>query len=261
MDKYFPYQLLPPLSEEEYANLKQSISEQGILVPVEYDEDGNILDGHHRIQIANELGIEIPSIVRSGMSEQQKRSHARTLNTVRRHLNREQKREVIRQEILENPQESNNKIAKRLGVSDTTVGTVRNELGPDAQPSWRQGADGKYYPATNANKKDENQNTIEFLQQEPSTVSGKTDFLKDFFVSDSEIDDIIEEDIIIETDGFKLVKNDKEQMFPQNWVFTHDQRETVFNAIKRAKSNTGITLGAEALAHICEEYIINQAFR
>lgn len=261
MENYFPYQLLPPLNDEEYDNLKQSILEQGVLVPVEYDEDGNILDGHHRIQIATELGIEFPSIVRSGMSEQQKRSHARTLNTVRRHLNREQKREIIRQEILENPEESNNKIAKRLGVSDTTVGTVRNGLGPDAQPRWRKGSDGKYYPSTNANKKDEDQGSIQFLAQEPSTVNGRTDFLKDFFVSDEEIDEIIEEDVIIQTDDFKLVKNDKEQMFPQNWVFTHDQREQVFNAIKRAKADTGISLGAEALAYICSEYIINKAFR
>lgn len=257
MENYFPYQLLPPLSDEEYANLKQSISEQGVLVPVEFDEDGNILDGHHRIQIATELGIEYPSIVRSGFTEQQKRSHARTLNTVRRHLNREQKREIIRQEILENPSESNNSIAKRLGVSDTTVGTVRNDLGPDAQPHWRQGADGKYYPATNANKKDENQGAIGFLDREPSTVNGKTDFLQDFFVSDAEIDEILEEDSIIDTEGFRLVKNDKEQMFPQNWVFDYEQRETVFNAIKLAKKETGITLGAEALAHICSEYILN----
>lgn len=261
MDNYFPYQLLPPLTPEEYENLKESIREQGVLVPVEYDEHGNILDGHHRIQIATELGIDFPKVVRTGFTEQQKRSHARTLNTVRRHLNREQKREIIKQEILENPQESNNKIAKRLGVSDTTVGTIRNELGPDAQPAWRQGADGKYYPATNANKKNEDQQEIYFLEREPSTVNGKTDFLKDFFVSDEEIDSIIADDAIIETDDFKVIKNDKEQMFPQNWVFTYEQREAVFNAIKLAKKNQSFSLGAEALAHICEEYIINLAFR
>ncbi len=44
------YQLLPPLSPEDFAALEASIIEHGVLVPVEYDEEGNILDGHHRVQ-------------------------------------------------------------------------------------------------------------------------------------------------------------------------------------------------------------------
>lgn len=255
MENFFPYQLLPPLTEEEYQNLKSSISEKGILVPVEFDEDGNILDGHHRIQIAKELGIEYPSIVRTGFTEQEKRSHARTLNTVRRHLNREQKREIIRQELLENPEESNNQIAKRLGVSDTTVGVVRNELGPDAKPSWRKGADGKYYPSSNANKKDENQFVADFSDSEPSTVNGKVDFLKDFFVSDKEIDEEIASHTILETADFKVVSNDKVQSFPQQWVFDWDQRETIFDAIRIAKQEFGIRTGAEAIYLIVNEYL------
>ena len=37
------YQLFPDLSPSEYEALKADIAENGVLVPVEYDEDGNIL--------------------------------------------------------------------------------------------------------------------------------------------------------------------------------------------------------------------------
>jgi N6-adenosine-specific RNA methylase IME4 len=89
------YQILPPLSAEEFAALKEDIERNGVLVPVEYDEHGTILDGHHRVQAHTELRNEgkalppWPRLVRSGMSEEQKRQHARTLNLTRRHLTKE----------------------------------------------------------------------------------------------------------------------------------------------------------------------------
>ncbi len=62
-----PYQLLPPLSAEDYAALEASIIEHGVLVPVEYDEGGNILDGHHRVAICESLGlVDWPRFVRKG---------------------------------------------------------------------------------------------------------------------------------------------------------------------------------------------------
>lgn len=62
-------QLLPELSQDEYEALKADIARRGVQVPVEYDEEGNILDGHHRVQACQELGIkDWPSIVRSGMT-------------------------------------------------------------------------------------------------------------------------------------------------------------------------------------------------
>ena len=137
-----PYQLLPPLTEDEYAALKADISERGVLVPIEVDEDGAILDGHHRRQIADELGLDCPIIIRKGFTEAEKRSHARALNLHRRHLNRAQKRTLIAEELTENPTESNLQIATRLGCSDVTVGKIRRELGLTGEIV---GADGKRY--------------------------------------------------------------------------------------------------------------------
>lgn len=41
------FQVMPPLSPDEYAELKADISARGVMVPIENDEDGNILDGHN----------------------------------------------------------------------------------------------------------------------------------------------------------------------------------------------------------------------
>ena len=81
-----PYQFLPPLSDEEYSALRADIAARGILIPIEFDEDGAILDGHHRAQIAVELGIEAPTITRRFASEGQKREHVIKMNLARRHL-------------------------------------------------------------------------------------------------------------------------------------------------------------------------------
>ncbi len=45
-----PYQLLPPLSDDEFASLKADIRVHGVLVPIELDADGVMLDGHHRLR-------------------------------------------------------------------------------------------------------------------------------------------------------------------------------------------------------------------
>ena len=81
------FQVMPPLSDADYGALKADIAERGIMIPIEVDEDGNVLDGHHRLRIANELGIKCPKFERHGFTEQEKRTHARRLNIARRHLN------------------------------------------------------------------------------------------------------------------------------------------------------------------------------
>lgn len=82
-----PFQLFDPLRDEEYEALKADIAKRGVLVPVEYDEHGNVLDGHHRIRACEELGItEFPSVTRTGLDEAGKQEHVLKLNLLRRHL-------------------------------------------------------------------------------------------------------------------------------------------------------------------------------
>jgi len=80
------YQLLGKLRPEEYAALEADIAKRGVLVPVEVDEEGRILDGHHRAQIAGRLGIPYETIVRQFDCEEDKREHVLKINLARRHL-------------------------------------------------------------------------------------------------------------------------------------------------------------------------------
>ncbi len=43
---------MPPLSKEEYEALKASIKFEGVINPIVKDEEGNILDGHHRYDVS-----------------------------------------------------------------------------------------------------------------------------------------------------------------------------------------------------------------
>ena len=140
------YQVMPELSETDFEALKADIAERGVMVPVEYDEDGNILDGHHRVKACQELGEDWPSLTRKGFSEEEKRTHARRINIARRHLNQEQKRELILGQLIDTPEQSNRQIARGLGVSDNTVRVVREEGEATAQIAQLNktiGADGK----------------------------------------------------------------------------------------------------------------------
>ena len=83
------------------------------------------------------------------MTEAEKLTHARKLNIARRHLTSEQKRELIRDQLKATPEQSDRQIAKSLGVSPTTTGTIRHEMENSGQLSkldTSKGADGKSYP-------------------------------------------------------------------------------------------------------------------
>ena len=144
------YQVMPPLTAEEYNELRDDIAKRGVMVPIEYDEHGNVLDGHHRLQICEELGItDFPKVIRTGMTESEKRTHARKLNMARRQLNQEQRRELIREQLRETPELSDRQIAKAIGVSDKTVGSQRRDMESTAEiPQFETsiGADGKERP-------------------------------------------------------------------------------------------------------------------
>lgn len=123
------YQVMPDLGEAEFEALKQDIQDNGLQVAIEYDGQGNVLDGHHRLKICHELGItKWPRVIREGLSEAEKFAHARRMNMLRRHLNQEQKRELIRDQLKATPEISDRRISGMLGVSQPTVSTVRKEM-------------------------------------------------------------------------------------------------------------------------------------
>ena len=81
---------LPPLTPEEYEALKASIGARGVLVPAVVSAgpacEGEVGDGHHRIQACGELGIECPVERRPFASEAEFRLYQLDCNLQRRHL-------------------------------------------------------------------------------------------------------------------------------------------------------------------------------
>jgi hypothetical protein len=152
--RYHPVLKLPPLSPDQYEGLRANISVNGVLVPILVDSDGprrNIIDGNYRKQFADEFNYDCPEIVQTGLEEEEKRTLARALNLSRRQLDRDQKRELIADQLRETPNRSSNWIAKMLGVDDKTVTSVRRELQATSEfPKLDRtiGEDGKYRPST-----------------------------------------------------------------------------------------------------------------
>lgn len=123
-------ELLPALTDEEYAALVDSIRESGIKQPlvVAWPEKV-ILDGHHRWRAAQKLGLtEVPIITDEFSSEARQLALGVELNVARRHLSGEQKRAAAAALLRENPERSDRSIASSVGISPTTVGSVRTEM-------------------------------------------------------------------------------------------------------------------------------------
>lgn len=145
------FQSMPPLSPEEYAALEASIREHGVLVPVILDEDGVTIDGHHRRKIAEHLGVECPTEVREGLTDAEKRTLALSLNVDRRHLSREQRRDLIAASLKADPQLSDREHARRTGADHKTVGGVRESLesgGEIPHLDYRDNPQGRQQPAS-----------------------------------------------------------------------------------------------------------------
>jgi ParB-like chromosome segregation protein Spo0J len=147
-DSSTPYQLLPPMADDQFAALKADIAERGVLVAVEVDQDGQVLDGHHRLRAWEELraeGVRVPPytrVVRHLQTEEAKLSHALRLNLSRRHLNRSERAEVVAE--LSRRGMSQRRIAVLLGVGRATVARDL-EGGPFEPPAVVEGKDGKHY--------------------------------------------------------------------------------------------------------------------
>jgi ParB-like chromosome segregation protein Spo0J len=137
-----PYQLLPPLTAEELAALRDDIAINGVLIPITVDQHGTVIDGHHRQHIADQLGIPCPKVVREFASDDERHDVALGLNLKRRHLNREQMRQLIASECERTPDASDREMARRLGCSPSTVGAVRRPVSKlDTPPMSREEAE------------------------------------------------------------------------------------------------------------------------
>jgi transposase-like protein len=172
-----PYQLLPRLSDEEYEALKNDIAENGVRVPIDVDEDGTILDGHHRAWITADLGIECPRRTVAGLTEEQKRTHAVAVNVHRRSLSREQRREVVARLRSEGmPVRS---IAETMGIPKSTVGRDLadvSQMGHISVPATITDSLGRQQPATKPRPTPEPQSDADLFAGEDWVQPASTEF-------------------------------------------------------------------------------------
>jgi site-specific DNA-methyltransferase (adenine-specific) len=124
-----PYRdLLPPLSTEELAALRADVkASNGVRDSACVDEEGNVLDGHHRL----EIDPNCPVRVIEGLSPAEKEAFVFRANFVRRNLSPSQKNEARRKMKAtakrlreENPKKwTQKRVAEVLGVARNTVST------------------------------------------------------------------------------------------------------------------------------------------
>jgi ParB-like chromosome segregation protein Spo0J len=144
---------LPPLSAEEYEALKQSIADHGQHHPILRGSPssalpGQIVDGRHRRRACAQLKIDPVYKDVDGTAEQL-RSLGLVLNLARRHSSASSRRGIVKAELLRDPTRSDRAIAAAVGVSPSTVGTVRKDLakkGLVSKLDTRIGADGVAQP-------------------------------------------------------------------------------------------------------------------
>jgi ParB-like chromosome segregation protein Spo0J len=130
------YQYLPSLSLDEYEALRESVRRYGVIQPVIVDEKGTVIDGYHRVKVCKELGIKHPTRVMEGLSEEEKENLSVSLNIKRRHLTKDQKKELAL--ALREQGWTQERIAGVMEVDQRTIGrwleNFRQMPNPD-QPS------------------------------------------------------------------------------------------------------------------------------
>jgi len=117
--------LLPGLSSEEREGLRSDIQENGVRNPVHLCEDGMVMDGHNRFELAEETGKDCPSCVIPGSgawSVEEKQAYAIRENLNRRHFSELQRRALERDTLIP--------LARRLhwGVNGNEWATAKERV-------------------------------------------------------------------------------------------------------------------------------------
>jgi site-specific DNA-methyltransferase (adenine-specific) len=183
--------LLPALPTAEYQALKNSIGNHELYQPIDVNDCGTILEGHHRATVCKELQIEPVVNVRSFDDPLREKLFVIEANLVRRQLNDFQKIELS-EPLLEieaelaarretdgrtlSPNELRGQardiVAKRIGISPTTYQrglTVIKEARESVKEKLRKGSEtigGAYLTVTREREKE----SIRPIEQGPTWV-------------------------------------------------------------------------------------------
>ncbi len=191
--------LVPELTETEYQSLKESISLNGLWIPIIVNKHGVILDGHHRFRVCQELNIQTKHAVREFENDLLEKKFVIECNLKRRHLKEFQKAELgilllpIEEELAKLTQGKRNDltfdsndskvrardiVAEKVGMSSTTFERAKKiiENAPDEiKQNLRDGKttiNKEYQQIRKQEKREARQDEIKSLQVNlPETVT------------------------------------------------------------------------------------------
>jgi ParB-like chromosome segregation protein Spo0J len=123
--------LVSELSPQEYESLKQSIMKDGLYVPIIVNQNGIILDGHHRYKACQELGIEPKTLVKVFEDKLEEQLFVIECNLIRRQLNNFQRIELALKSKpkLEAIVKRNESLGGKGGKSLSPLGRVNDRIG------------------------------------------------------------------------------------------------------------------------------------
>ncbi|MFE3461339.1 helix-turn-helix domain-containing protein [Nocardiopsis aegyptia] len=165
---------LPALAAAIEDAMRASIARWGVLVPVVRTRDGELLDGHVRVRLAEEMGVPYPERHVEVADAEEAREVRRTLNSDRRHLTEEQRRSLAGD--LRKEGHSTRAIAGALGTSKSTVDRDLKELSRAGQldaPDTVRGLDGRERPARAAAPEHEGQDDVDLPPLDPGLPAGQ----------------------------------------------------------------------------------------
>lgn len=150
-------QAFMPIDAADYERLKADIKTSGEIrdaLKIYTDRRTGqdlILGGYNRWKIAGELGLDRVPVDEYEGTPAERRDLVVKDNLNRRHLTAEQKRDLIRYFLKQDPARSNKSIAHKTGTTKETVKTQRAkmETGGEIRPLGKvTGRDGKQYTRT-----------------------------------------------------------------------------------------------------------------
>jgi phage N-6-adenine-methyltransferase len=140
---------VPPMTPDEYDAFLVDVDTRGITTPLTVTPDGTVLDGRHRFGAAVTLGIEYVPIFVADIEPESQVDYMVRQAVMRRHLTVAERKALAATLLRDAPEKSDRQVAATVGLSDKTVGTVRDELTATAdipQLTSRVGADGRTRP-------------------------------------------------------------------------------------------------------------------
>ncbi len=126
--------LFPMMNPDELRDLGEDIKQHGLQHPIIVwspapGEPRVVIDGRNRLDAMELVGIKLTDDhYRILLDELDPYEYVLSANVRRRHLTAGQKRTLIAAVLKARPERSNNATANLVGVSDKTVGAVRDDL-------------------------------------------------------------------------------------------------------------------------------------